>query len=526
MALLLAVLSAGGCSPAEHVEPPGSGADRPAEISGPSAARGREIYQSGRSPSGGTLSAVLGDATELPASALACANCHAGDGRGSPEGGIAPSDITWEALTKPYGGIHPSGRRYPPYDERLLSRAIGMGLDSAGHRLASTMPRYRMSHADMGDLVAYLRQVGLDADSGVSEGELRIGLLLPGGAADQANQVVREVLAAFFADVNRAGGVYGRQLRLCSEHLPDPPADRAEAVRHFLRSRHVLALAGGFLDQPDEIIAAVAEGEKVPVMGVLSAPPPGRSSSPRYVFYQYAGPRDQCLVLADFACQSDPRAARRLAVLSESGSDVDVLADTVRAECRRQGATIRHDRLAVEDADRLAAELHRSGIDGVFLLAPGATIRHFLTAAASRGWFPEVYLPAALAGHVPADSSPDTRIRVFLAFPTVRGDCSPAGGQEYERLAGQHGLPPRHRATQFAALSAAKLLVEALRRAGRDVRREKLVDALETISGLRTEFAPPLRFGPGRRIGARGAYVVQSASGGEFTPVGGWRELP
>jgi len=52
--------------------------------------RGREIYRKGTS-SEGTINATLaGTGTTVPASILTCANCHARDGRGVPEGGVIP----------------------------------------------------------------------------------------------------------------------------------------------------------------------------------------------------------------------------------------------------------------------------------------------------------------------------------------------------------------------------------------------------------------------------------------------------
>ena len=74
---------------------------------------------------------------EVSASVLPCRSCNGVDGRGKPEGGVTPSDLTWAALTKPYGVDHPSGRRHPPYTEALLKRAITMGLDSAGNELGT-----------------------------------------------------------------------------------------------------------------------------------------------------------------------------------------------------------------------------------------------------------------------------------------------------------------------------------------------------------------------------------------------------
>src|SRR5262245_52341572 len=91
--------------------------------------RGRQIYLFGTSPSGGEITAVMSDAgVEVPASTVPCGGCHGRDGRGNREGGVYPSDLTWAALTKPYGVTHPGGRKHPPYDVRALKRSIAMGI--------------------------------------------------------------------------------------------------------------------------------------------------------------------------------------------------------------------------------------------------------------------------------------------------------------------------------------------------------------------------------------------------------------
>src|SRR6185369_15373850 len=66
--------------------------------------RGKEIYLIGSSKSGKDILAYIGDSSlEVPGTSMACAGCHGMAGQGKPEGGIDPSNITWEALTKPYG---------------------------------------------------------------------------------------------------------------------------------------------------------------------------------------------------------------------------------------------------------------------------------------------------------------------------------------------------------------------------------------------------------------------------------------
>src|SRR2546430_14815410 len=52
----------------------------------PAESRGKQIYLLGTSSSGKDILAYVGEASlEVPASAMACANCHGLDGQGKPE---------------------------------------------------------------------------------------------------------------------------------------------------------------------------------------------------------------------------------------------------------------------------------------------------------------------------------------------------------------------------------------------------------------------------------------------------------
>ncbi len=62
---------------------------------------------------------------------------------------------------------------------------------------------------------------------------------------------------------------------------------------------------------------------------------------------------------------------------------------------------------------------------------------------------------------------------------------------------------------QVAALGSAMVLVEGLSRAGRDLSRQKLLAALESLQGFETGLMPRLSYNADRRIGSYGAYVVK-----------------
>ena len=77
-----------------------------------------------------------------------------------------------------------------------------------------------------------------------------------------------------------------------------------------------------------------------------------------------------------------------------------------------------------------------------------------------------------------------------------------------ETLAGTHKVSSQYIGAQLAALSSAKVLVEGLKRAGKDLSRERLVEELEQLRDFKTGLRPSVTYGPNRRLGAAGAYSV------------------
>jgi hypothetical protein len=135
--------------------------------------RGKEIYFGIEASSDPQIKALIGNPpTEVPGTLVACINCHGKDGKGNLEAEVVPSIITWEALTKPYGTAHSGGRTRPAYTERLLIRAICMGIDPAGNKLHVAMPRFQMSREDINALIAYLKQLGKDIKPGLSDSSI------------------------------------------------------------------------------------------------------------------------------------------------------------------------------------------------------------------------------------------------------------------------------------------------------------------------------------------------------------------
>ena len=533
--LLLGLWAASGCG---HDDPPATASDvSVAEVptGAPArgvAARGRSIYRTGQGLSGRPISARYGEpAVTVAAPLLVCANCHGEDGTGRPEGGIEPSDITWESLTRPYAVTTSEGRRRVPYSEETLRRAITLGFDSGGAALAPAMPRYQLSREDLDDLVAYLKTLGSDRDPGITPEALSIGVVLaPASRATSLGEPVRQVLAAFVDRINEQGGIYGRRIELRLAEAAEQPEDRARALVAFVDAEPVLALLCPFAAGTEGALEELAARRRIPVVGPLSPTPRADNAAGRYVFYLDAGIEGEARALIRFVGESHRPATPPAALIHPGPPRLRTVIEAVRDQARREGwPGWREMPLAPEGAklDGLAARLRDQGITVILALCPDDEAGRLVQSAAAIGWAPELLIPGSLAGRSLFEAHSGFGGRIVLALPTLPADQTSEAVEEYRDLSRRRPLSAEHRVAHWSALAAGRLLVEGLRRAGRNLNRERLVAELEGLRDYRTGFAPPLTYGPTRRVGAWGAHLVElDPPTGRIRPPDRWIELP
>ncbi|HEY0174046.1 MAG TPA: ABC transporter substrate-binding protein [Pyrinomonadaceae bacterium] len=483
--------------------------------------RGRAVYLRGESPSGREIAAVVGE-LDVPATTMTCAGCHGARGEGKTEGGVTAGSLTWSHLLKPYGHTHPTGRKHGPFNESAFIRAVTGGVDPAGNNLLAAMPRFRMSAEDMADLIAYLKRIETDRDPGLTDTGVEVGVVLPSkGALAETGESMRRVLAAFFEDLNARGGIYSRKVTL---RIFDAAGASSSSSR---QSEQIFAFVGGISAGSDAELAAHARAEEVPVVGPSTLMPEAGTPPNRYVFYLLAGVAEQARALANFAAtKSEPKQARA-AVLYGDGAPAAAAAAAAEEQLKKAGwgaVTRRPFKQLGADGTEVARRLKNEGSEAVFIFGAGGAEGALVQEAAASGWSPRFFFLGVLDGRELLSTAPTTfKGGIFLAFPTVPSDVTPAGLSEFRALLEKHRVEPRHTAAQLSAFAAAKIFVEGLQRAGRDLTRERLLTALEGLYEFETGVTPRLTFGPNRRVGAAGAYIMLiDPEKKEFVPASGW----
>jgi ABC-type branched-subunit amino acid transport system substrate-binding protein len=269
----------------------------------------------------------------------------------------------------------------------------------------------------------------------------------------------RAVREALAARFEEAGTLWGRRIELRALELSGPPQGWPPQVKDFLGKEEVFAVAGAFLAGADRELAGVFKELEVPLVGPFTLHP----AENRYVFHLSPGLKDQMQALRRFAKEGGLENP-----VVFPGSGPEALALLRDAEARGSRPT---------------------------LLATGAAADASLLSA-----------PAGFNG------------RIFIAVPAPPGEP-----EAYRKLATAHKLPREHLSAQLSALAAAEVLLEGLERTGRDLTRDHLIERLEGLRGFDTAFGPPVTFGPVRRLGARGAYILKAdLRKGAWVPTGGW----
>ncbi|MCA1592996.1 MAG: ABC transporter substrate-binding protein [Acidobacteria bacterium] len=508
----------------------GVGAQQASAGLSPEEKRGKQIYLKGEDAAGrGEIKAVLGgDGLELPATSFTCANCHGLRGEGKQEGGLQPPAVNWETLASKHVSAL-TRRERASYAEATLSRAIRTGLDSAGSPLHPGMPRYEMSAEQLSDLVAYLKKIGKDVDTeaGVTETTLKVGAALPlSGPLARVGEDVRAALVAYFAEVNSGGGIYGRRFELVVEDSVGDPAKTVEATRKLVEVDGVFALVGSFEPRASGPANEYISQREVPLVGPTTLSPRLALPPNRYVFYLLPTFSDQARSLADYvaAKTTATKQQARLAVLyTASEFDADALAG-LRAQARLRSLPVVAEQ-PYEPAKFSAADVVRE------LAAKKATHVFFFGSAenftALARAMEAAHLDAALlssivmVGRGAFDLPSAVAARTYLAYPAALPNAEDFA--EFSSVMGKAGVGMRSPAFQAVAFAAAKTLVEATKLCGRQLDRTSLIGALESLRDFRTGVVPPLTFGPNRRVGAIGSFVVGiNLDKKEYTPLGEW----
>jgi ABC-type branched-subunit amino acid transport system substrate-binding protein len=481
--------------------------------------RGKYIYETGRSRGRRVIMASIQGGKPTPGHILPCINCHGADGRGAKDYvGVAPLNINWYALAAPGAHAH-AVRNHVAFDEMTLARAIIFGVDPDGNKMEKAMPLYDMAKQDVEDLIAYLKVMDSQSDPAISGTTIQVGTVLPTeGRHAGLGEAIRKVLEGVFADVNANGGINNRKLELVVGGWDDSGNPEIWAARDLVNKQPVAALVSPYVPNYDAELEALATEKRLPVIGPYTVLQPDgergdadESDDNGFTFYLLAGLEQQARALVEGATARVTPAETRLAIIYPRVRFFDGLAEAATGQAEALGfASVIEEvfELNAFPAESTVVSLREDTPGAVLFLGNSAELAQFARLAAQADWQPLLLSPALLVERNVFELPDSFDRKVLLAYASLPTDYSPEGAADFEQLHEKYGIDYSYSIAQVNAYLAARVFVETLDRAGRNLSRQELAKALESLENFHPGLAPALSYGEGRRIGSLGVHIV------------------
>jgi cytochrome oxidase Cu insertion factor (SCO1/SenC/PrrC family) len=514
---------------------------------------GKRIYREGVLPSGGMLQASVGGDVVANGSQWRCEACHRRSGLGSTEGGTFIPPLTAESLFQPtelrradlFGRLFEESQPIrlrgrtrspllrPAYTDQSLAAALRSGVDPAGRKLDSAMPRYRLSDGDLGHLAAYLKTLGVTPPPGVDEAAIHFGTVVSDGVDPVDRESMLNVLRTYFRtrnqetenEVHKRGRtawsmndlyIESRRWMLDVWELKSPADSWKAQLDEYYRKQPVFALIGGIAAGSWQPIADFCDRTGTPsFFPETSVPADGD-----YTVYFSRGLVGEAAALARHLQDFGAGNMRAVQVYRKAAGPL-AAAQTLRGALHNRAGFRVRDRIIPTGASpppEFWIRLLRQEQPGALILwVDDADYRSFELSARNPDNALVVYASCSLTRDL-------TRIAasvrpVYLTCPFESPEAIRPAAPDSARIRSwltARGVPRGDARVQFDAYFAAVLLDHSMKQMTRHLDRDYLLETIEreTETSPNPGIFPRLSLGPGQRFASKGVYVVRQGNAG------------
>lgn len=357
------------------------------------------------------------------------------------------------------------------------------------------------------------------ADPGVSDTSISIGMSAPFSGTNGAYGVdMRDTIAAYLDQVNRSGGVNGRRIELIAVDDGYETERTVANTTALINEKKVFALVGFYGSTPTtEAMNTVFGPARVPLIGTISGAgslrqAPSANANNRYMFNVRASYADETEAIVN---QLVSLGLKNIAVFYQNDGFGKSGLEGVTAALKKHNltpsavATVERNSVDVVKAVAAIAPTNPQAVVMVTLYKPTAA---FVRAMKKAGQNPMLMTLSPVGAELLAQElGSDSRgIGISQVVPYPWNDTVPIV-RDYQKLLGRQG---KYSYYGLEAYITARVLVDGLRRIGKDVTRERLINALEGLTNQ--DFGSyRINFGPDNRLGSRFVELTVVGAGGK-----------
>jgi ABC-type branched-subunit amino acid transport system substrate-binding protein len=343
------------------------------------------------------------------------------------------------------------------------------------------------------------------AEPGVTDTTITIGMSAPLSGPNGAYGLdMRQTIQSYFDQLNKAGGINGRKLDLVA--LDDGyETDRTVAnTKTLIKDKNAFALLAYYGSSPTtEAMNAVFGPARIPLVGTISGAntlrePISSNANARYMFNVRASYADETEAIVT---QLVSLGLKSIAVFYQNDGFGKSGLEGVTAALKKHNltpsavGTVERNSIDVAKALEPITKANPQAVIMVTLYKPTAA---FVKAMKKSGQNP-MFMTLSPVGteQLVQELGPEARgIGISQVVPYPWNDAAPAV-REYQKLVAKPGSYSYY---GMEAYLMARTMVEGLKRAGKDLTREKLVTSLESMSsvdlgGYRLSYSATTRLG-------------------------------
>jgi len=339
------------------------------------------------------------------------------------------------------------------------------------------------------------------AENGVTNDKVVLGqAAVFSGPAAQLGIQMRNGIKSYLDFVNERGGVHGRKIELVTEDDFYESARAPAASRKLIEEHKVFALVG-YVGTPTGVVhLPVVTQAKVPLVGMFTGAEVLRVPFNRYVFHVRASYYDETEKIVE---QIVSIGGRNIAVFYQddaygmaglTGTEIAMKKRNLQISAR---ATVERNTVKVENA---VQTLHAAKPDAVVMISAYTSIAEFVRQMKKAGSAATLYNVSFVGSKALADAlgNDGAGVAISQVVPFPWGNAVPVV-REYQQLAKKAGYADYNFSAMEGFLSA-KVAVEGLRRAGRNLTREGYIAAMEKmqdvdLGGFFVSYSPTNRAG-------------------------------
>ena len=299
------------------------------------------------------------------------------------------------------------------------------------------------------------------------------------GPAQELGKEMKSGAEAYFDVINKSGGVNGRKIRLVSLDDGYEPDKAAANTKKLITEDKVLALFGYVGTPTSNAALPIFSEAKVPFVGAFTGAQSLREPFNRYVFNVRASYFDETEDIVGHLVQ---QGIKRIAVFYQNDAYGKAgLAGVERAMKKRMldiAATATVERNTTDVATAVGT-LAKSKTDAIIMISAYKSCAAFIKAMKLAGGYQQFWNVSFVGSKALSNELGDEGrgVQISQVVPFPWSDVNPIVRDYQKRIGG----PEKYSFTSLEGYIAAKVLVEGLKRAGKNPTRESLVDGLASM---------------------------------------------